>query len=81
MELTDLHACRTPARLAFADHMDGLVTGDRAKQPKSNENLSAHSAFDNPVVLFQNIVEILHGLCWQFSSRASSALSRTMAGG
>ena len=61
MELTGLHACRTPARLAFANHMDGLVTGDRApSSQKGTKTLaSAHSAFDNPVVLFQNIVEIL----------------------
>ena len=30
MELTDFRACRTPARLAFANHMDSYIAGDRA---------------------------------------------------
>jgi len=41
MEQTDLHSCRTPARLAFADHMNRLVAGDRAPSaPKRAEMLT-----------------------------------------
>ena len=35
VKLTDPRTRRTPARLAFADHMDRLVAGDRA--PSSPE--------------------------------------------
>jgi Holliday junction resolvasome RuvABC ATP-dependent DNA helicase subunit len=38
MEHTDLDTCRTPARLAFADHVNRLVTGDRA--PSSPEEVA-----------------------------------------
>jgi hypothetical protein len=41
MEQTDLRTHRTPARLAFADHMHRLVTGDRApSSPKRVEMLT-----------------------------------------
>ena len=62
MEQTDLRTHRTPTRLAFADHMHRLVTGDRApSSPEGAKMLAcAHPAFDRPVVLLQNIVEILH---------------------
>jgi hypothetical protein len=53
---------RTSARLAFADHMDRLVACDRApSSPEGAKMLAgAHPALDRPMILFQNIVEILH---------------------
>jgi hypothetical protein len=44
----------------------------------------AHPTFDGPVILFQDIIEILHGTVFrvlEFSSRTPSALSSAMAGG
>ena len=63
MEQTDLHTCRTPGRLAFADHMNRFIAGDRTPgSPEGTKMLAcAHPAFDGPVVLFQNIVQILYG--------------------
>src|SRR5208282_1070566 len=62
MEQTDLHAHRTPARLAFADHMNRFIAGDRAPSaPERPEMLTgADPALDRPMILFQYIVEILH---------------------
>ena len=53
----------TAARLAFADHMNRLVSGDRTpSSPERTKMLAcAHPAFDGPVILFQDIIEILHG--------------------
>jgi hypothetical protein len=54
---------RALARLPFADHLNRFIAGDRAPgSPEGTEALAgAHSAFDGPVVLFQNIVQILYG--------------------
>jgi hypothetical protein len=62
MEQTDLHTCRTPARLAFADHVNRLVTGNRAPSaPEGAKMLTrADPLLDRPMILFQYIVEILH---------------------
>src|SRR5271165_2185796 len=62
MEQTDLRTRRTPARLAFADHMDRFVAGDRApSSPEGAKMLAcAYPALDRPMILFQNVVEILH---------------------
>ena len=51
------------ARLAFADHMNRFVAGDRTpSSPERTKMLAcAHPAFDGPVILFQDIIEILHG--------------------
>jgi hypothetical protein len=56
MEQTDLRTHRTPARLAFADHVHGLVAGDRApSSPEGAEMLTgADPALDGPVILFQD---------------------------
>ena len=53
----------TAARLAFADHMNRFVAGDRTpSSPERTKMLAcAHPAFDGPVILFQDIIEILHG--------------------
>jgi hypothetical protein len=53
MEQTDLHACRTPARLAFADHMNRLVTGNCApSSPEGAKMLTgADPALDRPMIL------------------------------
>src|SRR5271165_1866801 len=58
IEQTDLHACRTPARLAFADHMHGLVAGDGApSSPERPEILTgADPALDGPVILFEDVI-------------------------
>jgi hypothetical protein len=42
MEQTDPRTGRAPARLAFADHLDYLVAGQRAPgSPKRTETLAA----------------------------------------
>ena len=63
MEQTDLRTRRTPARLALADHMNRFIAGDRTpSSPEGTKMLAcAHPAFDGPVILFQNIVQILYG--------------------
>jgi hypothetical protein len=60
---TDFRARRTSIRWAFADHMNCFVTGDRApSSPEGSKMLTrAAAALDRPMILFQNIVEILHG--------------------
>ena len=62
MEQTDLHAHRTVARLPLADHMNRFIAGDRAPgSPEGAEMLACtHPAFDGPMVLFQDIIEVLH---------------------
>jgi hypothetical protein len=62
MEQTDLHTCRTPARLAFADHMNRFIAGDRAQSsPERPEMLTgADPALDGPVILFQDVIKVLH---------------------
>ena len=62
MEQTDLRTHRTAARLAVADHMDRLVAGDRApSSPKRAKMLAGvNPALDRPVILFKDIVEVLH---------------------
>ena len=59
MEQTNLLTCRTPARLAFADHMNRLVTGNCAPsdtERAENAGLHAHPAFDGSMVLFQDVI-------------------------
>jgi hypothetical protein len=62
MEQTDLRTRRTPARLAFADHMYRLVPGNRA--PSSPEGAEMLTRVDpslyRSMILFQYIVKILH---------------------
>ena len=62
MQQTDLRTNRTPARLAFADHMNRFIAGDRApSSPEGTKMLTrADPTLDRPVILFQYIVEILH---------------------
>src|SRR5271166_1217575 len=49
-------------RLAFADHMNRFVAADRApSSPERAKMLAcAYPALDRPMILFQNVVEILH---------------------
>jgi len=51
MEQTDR---RTPARLAFADHMNRFIAGDRApSSPEGAKMLTrADPALDRPMILF-----------------------------
>src|ERR1700741_4711721 len=62
VQQTDLRTCRTPARLAFADHMNRFITGDCApRSPKGAKMLAcADPALDGPVILFQDVIKILH---------------------
>jgi hypothetical protein len=55
-------ARRTPARLAFADHIDRLVAGDGApSSPKRSEMLTrVDPSLDRAVVLFQDVVQVRH---------------------
>jgi hypothetical protein len=55
--------CFAPGRLAFADDVDGFVTGNRAPgAPKGAKPLaSAAPAFDGPMILVEKIVEVFHG--------------------
>jgi hypothetical protein len=62
MEQTDLRTHRTAARLAFADHMNRLIAGDRA--PSSPEGAGMLTGVDPPldgaVVLLEHVVQIWH---------------------
>ena len=62
MEQTDPRRQRTSARLAFADHVDYLVAGQRAPDsPKRTETLAGvNPPLDGPVVLLQDIIEVRH---------------------
>ena len=59
---TDLRTRRTPARLAFADHMNCFLAGDRTPGgPKGPEMLARlDPAFDSPMILFQDVIEVPH---------------------
>src|SRR6202007_2047921 len=57
------HSTRpTFARLAFANHVYGLVASQRAPgSPKRTETLaSVNPPLDGPVVLLQDIIEVRH---------------------
>src|ERR1700756_3903068 len=62
VQQTDLRTRCTPARLAFADHMDRLVAGDRTPgTPKRAEMLTrVDPPLDRTVVLFQDVIEVRH---------------------
>src|SRR5271165_2251956 len=63
MEQTDPRHRRTSARLTLADHMDRFVTGDGApRTPERSEVLTrVDPTLDRPMILFQDVIEILHG--------------------
>src|ERR1700757_5395387 len=62
MEQTYPHARRTPACLAFADHMNRFIAGDLA--PSSPEGAEMLTGVDPPldgaVVLLEHVVQIWH---------------------
>jgi len=62
VQQTDLRTNRTPARLAFADHMNRFIAGDRTPgSPKRAKMLTrVDPPLDGPVILFQDVIEILH---------------------
>ena len=62
MKRTNLRSRCTPACLPLADHMNRFIAGDRAPgSPERAEMLACmHPAFDGPMVLFQDIIEVLH---------------------
>jgi hypothetical protein len=48
-------------RLAFANHMNGFVTCDRTPSSEGAKMLACtRPAFDGPVILFQDVIKILH---------------------
>ena len=57
-----LRTRRTPVGLAFANHMNRFVAGDRAPSSTEGAKMLActHPAFDGPVILFQDVIKILH---------------------
>src|SRR5215469_11223689 len=62
MEQTNLRRRRTSARLAFADHVDRFLAGQRSPgSPKRTKTLiGVNPSLDGPVVLLQDIVEVRH---------------------
>jgi hypothetical protein len=62
MKQTNLHTHRNVARLPLADHMNRFIAGDRAPcSPEGAKMLAyANPAFDDPVALFQHIIEVLY---------------------
>jgi hypothetical protein len=61
MKQTNLRTHRTVARLPLADHMNRFITDDRAPCAPEGAKMSAgaNPTFDGPVVLFQDIIEVL----------------------
>jgi hypothetical protein len=78
VQWTDLRTRRTFARLAFAVHVYGLVAGNCApSSPEEAEILTcADPALDRPMILFQNVIQVLHRLLVTVCSRAASALTK-----
>ena len=62
MEQTNPRRRRASVRLAFADHVDYLVAGQRSPgSPKRTETLAGvNPSLDGPVVLLQDIIEVRH---------------------
>jgi hypothetical protein len=60
MEQTNSRPRHASVRLAFADHVDYLVAGQRSpSSPKRTETLAGvNPSLDGPVVLLQDIVEV-----------------------
>jgi hypothetical protein len=63
MEQTDPWRQRTSRGLTFADHVHGLVAGNCApRKPERAEMLTGvDPTLDRPVILFQDVIEILYG--------------------
>jgi hypothetical protein len=59
MKQANLRTQRTVARLPLADHMNRFIAGDRAPcSPEGSKMLACvNPTFDDPVVLFQEIIE------------------------
>jgi len=62
MKQANLRTQRTVARLPLADHMNRFIAGDRAPcSPEGSKMLACvNPTFDDPVVLFQEIIEVLY---------------------
>jgi hypothetical protein len=77
MDQTDPSRRRTSARLAFADHVDYLVAGQRAPgSPKRTETLAGvNPPLDGPMFLLQDIIEVRPGRRRQPESSVPSRLS------
>ena len=61
VEQTDRRRRRTSTRLVFAHHMDRFVAGDCAPGSAERAKMLActYPALDRPMILFQNVVEII----------------------
>jgi hypothetical protein len=61
MEYTAPRRRRASVPLAFADHMDRFLAGDRPpSSPERAKMLAcAYPALDRPMILFQNVVEMV----------------------
>src|SRR5258707_13402574 len=61
-EITEQTRFFGPSCLSFADHVNGFVTGNRAPgAPKGTKPLTGSApAFDGPMILFEDVVEVLH---------------------
>jgi hypothetical protein len=62
-EMMERLSCFAPRRLAFADHVNGFVTGNGPPgAPKATKPLAGSApAFNSSMILFKNVVEVLHG--------------------
>ena len=72
-----------PARLTFADHMNCFIAGDRAPSSPEGAKMLARAgpALDRGGPVPGRYLRYGTGRCRQSSSRAPSALSRTIADG
>jgi hypothetical protein len=61
-ELPDDFTLADPSCLSLPNHVHCLITGDRPpRTPKGSEALAGfHSSFDGSMILFQDVVQILH---------------------
>src|SRR5271170_593399 len=52
-----------PSNLPLADHVDGFVALNRSpSRPEFSEALlGVHSTFDGSMILFENVIQVLHG--------------------
>ena len=59
VQLTDLRTRPHATRVAFADHMDRLVAGDRtSSSPEGTKMLAGGDpTFDGPMILFQDVLK------------------------
>jgi hypothetical protein len=81
MEQTDRRQ-RTYRGLTLSDHMDRFVTGDGApRTPEQAEVLTRiDPTLDRPVILFQDVIDILHGAMLAVVGQIACGLKRGNGG-